>query len=215
MNGSSRRIALDKTVKMGHGGKRIQQNATLLVHVEVMMMIRKRLLGTLLALLLVSGIALTFPATAQDATPTPIPTATLEPVEIVVLTSADINQGPFVTNHPNENVEAISVTLQEGTILITATLNFGNSQVVVGKTVAPSIEGNFWRWTTTAMTIDGVEVAPSRLSRENRIYQFAWIAYFRNIALDRIVTELTVTPEGIRIVYGSFASNALPTATGG
>jgi hypothetical protein len=200
--------------KMRHGGQGIQPNAHLLVHLEVIIMIRKRLLGVLLALLLVSAIALAFPAGAQDATPTPIPTPTLEPVEIVVLTSEDINQGPFVNNHPNENVEAISVTLQEGTILITATLNVGNTQLVIGKTVTPSIEGNFWRWTTTAMTIDGVEVAPSRLSRENRRYQFAWIAYFRNIALDRIVTELTVTPEGIRIVYGTFASNAVPTVTG-
>lgn len=142
------------------------------------------LLFTLVAVLVVGVL----PAVAQTSTC------------IITWTEDEINQSYRVTNPARRSVSNMSVDLQPGQVVISATITLPRHQpVAVITTMTPYIENGRLFWTVSAVASDGSAISDELLGQINTTITSSWQNYIRTTGYSGAVTAIDITDTDLTV----------------
>jgi hypothetical protein len=131
---------------------------------------------------------LAVPAFAQEATRT------------ITRTEAQINSSYRVTNPRLRSVSNVSVDLQPGQAVISATLTFRRGEPLeVIATLVPTLTNGRIYWTVTSATVNGQPASAELLAQINASITSSWRNYIRQQAPTGRVTAIEITDNAITV----------------
>jgi len=120
----------------------------------------------------------------------------------VTITEEQINDSYRVTNPARRSVAEVSVDLQEGQAVHTATFtwrNYGPVEVVT--TATPSIRNGRVYWTVTSVTADGETVSDELLRQINSSIETSWRNYVRRQLPAGRITDIQISETQITVTF--------------
>lgn len=148
-------------------------------------MIRKLSITFILLTVLAAAVV---PAFAQDHTRT------------YTKTEAQINQSYAVTNPWRRTLSNVSVDLQDGQAVISATYTRRRTESIpVSSTIVPSLENGRIYWTVTTASANGTPVSDTLLAQINAQITSSWVNYWKRNAPVGHVTDVQITEDSISV----------------
>jgi hypothetical protein len=118
------------------------------------------------------------------------------------VTETEINDSFRVNNPIRIRVSDLSVDLQPGQVVVTATVNRRNADPnVVVTTYVPNISNGRIYWSVTAKLVNGEPVSQELLDQINASMSSSWRNYIkRNLPAGR-VTAFEITEDAVTVTY--------------
>ncbi len=121
----------------------------------------------------------------------------------ITVTEDDINSAYRVTNPWRRSVSDLSVDLQPGQVVISATLTHRRTAYEMTAVYVPEIRGGRIYWTLASATANGQPASQDLVNQINAAMSSAWRSYIRQQAGPGRVQSIEITDADITIVYAA------------
>jgi predicted PurR-regulated permease PerM len=120
----------------------------------------------------------------------------------MTITEDRINESYRVTNPIRRSLSDVSIDLQPGQIVQTATYTRrGQNTAQVVSTFVPSVSNGRIYWSVSSVTTDGEAISESLLDQINTSIESSWRRYFKEQRAPGRVTSVEITDTEIIISY--------------
>lgn len=122
----------------------------------------------------------------------------------VTVTEDQINESYRVTNPIRRSLSNVSIDLQPGQVVQTATYTRrGHEPVELTTTFVPSISNGRIYWSVSSVTADGEAISEDLLNQINASIESSWRRYFREQAKPGRVTGIDISDTEVVVTYTS------------